>query len=270
MAFTQPLTLKHSSWISELLHPEKKSLLQTQTSVKLFALNQNKWFDLHKDRQRFQFIECILVYHVDLWLCWISFVQISKVLPYYYQLCIMWVCTCISVLDTAGQEEFSAMREQYMRKGDGFLLVFSVTDRQSFENMANFHTQILRVKDRSAHSAHHPVWNETMQQFFFLLLCSKAMKFCCFWCSLHSPWFIQSSHAFSLHWRLTSRLYNTTTIPQQMISNSVFFLLPASTPSPPPHPLEYFHFSVHICVCAVWGIQINYAYKLCIIMYNII
>jgi len=35
----------------------------------------------------------------------------------------------ISVLDTAGQEEFSAMREQYMRSGEGFLLVFSVTDR---------------------------------------------------------------------------------------------------------------------------------------------
>lgn len=52
------------------------------------------------------------------------------------------------VLDTAGQEEFSAMREQYMRKGDGFLVVFSVTDRQSFENIPNFHTQILRVKDR--------------------------------------------------------------------------------------------------------------------------
>ena len=52
------------------------------------------------------------------------------------------------VLDTAGQEEFSAMREQYMRKGDGFLLVYSVTDKQSYENIHNFYTQILRVKDR--------------------------------------------------------------------------------------------------------------------------
>lgn len=54
----------------------------------------------------------------------------------------------LPVLDTAGQEEFSAMREQYMRKGDGFLLVYSVTDKQSFENIRHFHTQILRVKDR--------------------------------------------------------------------------------------------------------------------------
>ena len=54
----------------------------------------------------------------------------------------------VAVLDTAGQEEFSAMREQYMRKGDGFLLVYSVTDKQSFDNIINFYTQILRVKDR--------------------------------------------------------------------------------------------------------------------------
>lgn len=59
---------------------------------------------------------------------------------------------CImDVLDTAGQEEFSAMREQYMRKGDGFMLVYSVTDPQSYENIHNFHTQILRVKDRDTY-----------------------------------------------------------------------------------------------------------------------
>ncbi|XP_077515052.1 ras-related protein M-Ras-like isoform X2 [Amblyomma americanum] len=57
----------------------------------------------------------------------------------------------LDVLDTAGQEEFSAMREQYMRKGDGFLLVYSVTDKQSFDNMGHFHTQILRVKDRDSY-----------------------------------------------------------------------------------------------------------------------
>lgn len=52
------------------------------------------------------------------------------------------------VLDTAGQEEFSAMREQYMRSGEGFLLVFAVTDHPSFEEIYKFHRQILRVKDR--------------------------------------------------------------------------------------------------------------------------
>ena len=40
------------------------------------------------------------------------------------------------------------MREQYMRTGDGFLVVFSVTDVQSFVNARHFFTQILRVKDK--------------------------------------------------------------------------------------------------------------------------
>jgi len=58
------------------------------------------------------------------------------------------VCVGI-VLDTAGQEEFSAMREHSMRKGDGFLLVYSVIDYNSFESVTKFYKQILRVKDRS-------------------------------------------------------------------------------------------------------------------------
>lgn len=40
------------------------------------------------------------------------------------------------------------MREQYMRSGEGFLLIFSVADRSSFDEMFKFHRQILRVKDR--------------------------------------------------------------------------------------------------------------------------
>ncbi|XP_023953987.1 ras-like protein 2 [Bicyclus anynana] len=54
----------------------------------------------------------------------------------------------LDILDTAGQEEFSAMREQYMRSGEGFLLIFSVADHASFEELFKFHKQILRVKDR--------------------------------------------------------------------------------------------------------------------------
>lgn len=54
----------------------------------------------------------------------------------------------LDVLDTAGQEEYSAMREQYMRTGEGFLLVYSITSRQSFEEITTFQQQILRVKDK--------------------------------------------------------------------------------------------------------------------------
>ncbi|CAO1630632.1 unnamed protein product [Parajaminaea phylloscopi] len=54
----------------------------------------------------------------------------------------------LDVLDTAGQEEYSAMREQYMRTGEGFLLVYSITSRNSFDEISTFHQQILRVKDK--------------------------------------------------------------------------------------------------------------------------
>ncbi|GAA5866107.1 hypothetical protein JCM5296_007549 [Sporobolomyces johnsonii] len=54
----------------------------------------------------------------------------------------------LDVLDTAGQEEYSAMREQYMRTGEGFLLVYSITSRNSFDEIGTFHQQILRVKDK--------------------------------------------------------------------------------------------------------------------------
>eukprot|EP00325_Prymnesiales_sp_UTEX-LB-985_P014911 CAMPEP_0174747028 /NCGR_PEP_ID=MMETSP1094-20130205/90343_1 /TAXON_ID=156173 /ORGANISM="Chrysochromulina brevifilum, Strain UTEX LB 985" /LENGTH=186 /DNA_ID=CAMNT_0015951835 /DNA_START=55 /DNA_END=615 /DNA_ORIENTATION=+ len=56
--------------------------------------------------------------------------------------------TCLlDILDTAGQEEYSAMRDQYMRSGQGFLCVYSITKRDSFEEIAAFRDHILRVKD---------------------------------------------------------------------------------------------------------------------------
>lgn len=56
--------------------------------------------------------------------------------------------TCLlDILDTAGQEEYSAMRDQYMRTGEGFLLVFAVNNAKSFEDIAMYREQIRRVKD---------------------------------------------------------------------------------------------------------------------------
>ncbi|KAF8328013.1 ras-like protein [Amanita rubescens] len=53
----------------------------------------------------------------------------------------------LDVLDTAGQEEYGAMREQYIRVGEGFLLIYSITSRNSFEEISTFYQQILRAKD---------------------------------------------------------------------------------------------------------------------------
>ncbi|XP_041452724.1 ras-related protein R-Ras2-like [Lytechinus variegatus] len=67
----------------------------------------------------------------------------------YTKQCVIDNVVCkLDILDTAGQDEFSAMREQYMRTGDGFLLVFALTNRTSFDEIYKYHRQILRVKDR--------------------------------------------------------------------------------------------------------------------------
>eukprot|EP01132_Coremiostelium_polycephalum_P003211 gene3211-4023_t len=53
----------------------------------------------------------------------------------------------LDILDTAGQDDYSAMRDQYMRTGQGFLIVYDVTSRQTFEEVSIFIDQIKRVKD---------------------------------------------------------------------------------------------------------------------------
>lgn len=40
------------------------------------------------------------------------------------------------------------MADQWYRYGTGFLLVYSITDRPTFEALAGLHQNILRVKDR--------------------------------------------------------------------------------------------------------------------------
>jgi len=53
----------------------------------------------------------------------------------------------IDILDTAGQEDYAAIRDNYFRSGEGFLLVFSITEQESFEVLNEFRDQILRVKN---------------------------------------------------------------------------------------------------------------------------
>jgi len=53
----------------------------------------------------------------------------------------------IDILDTAGQENYAAIRDTYIRSGEGFLLVFDVTDAESFADLNELYEQILRVKN---------------------------------------------------------------------------------------------------------------------------
>lgn len=53
----------------------------------------------------------------------------------------------LDILDTAGQEEYAAMRDNYYRTGEGFLCVYSITIEDSYRLLTNFHEQILRVTE---------------------------------------------------------------------------------------------------------------------------
>eukprot|EP01090_Pellita_catalonica_P008585 TRINITY_DN1957_c0_g1_i4.p1 TRINITY_DN1957_c0_g1~~TRINITY_DN1957_c0_g1_i4.p1 ORF type:complete len:194 (+),score=37.65 TRINITY_DN1957_c0_g1_i4:143-724(+) len=56
----------------------------------------------------------------------------------------------LELMDTAGQEEYSVMRDSYMRTGQGFLLVYSIIDSRSFGEIDAFRSQTLRAKDVKA------------------------------------------------------------------------------------------------------------------------
>lgn len=45
------------------------------------------------------------------------------------------------------QEQFTAMRDLYMKNGQGFILVYSITAQSTFNDLQDLREQILRVKD---------------------------------------------------------------------------------------------------------------------------
>jgi GTPase SAR1 family protein len=44
-------------------------------------------------------------------------------------------------------EEYTALRDQWIREGDGFLIVYSITQHNTFDRVERFKQQINRVKD---------------------------------------------------------------------------------------------------------------------------
>ena len=56
--------------------------------------------------------------------------------------------TClVDLLDTAGQEEYSCLRDQYMRQAQGFIIVYDITRRDSLDEAVALHDFILRITD---------------------------------------------------------------------------------------------------------------------------
>ena len=54
----------------------------------------------------------------------------------------------LDILDTAGQEEYSVMRDQSMREGEGFLFVFDVNNAESLDKFTEWKEQIERAKEK--------------------------------------------------------------------------------------------------------------------------
>jgi len=53
----------------------------------------------------------------------------------------------LEILDTAGTEQFTSMREIYLETGQGFLLVYSITSLASLNDLTLVRDAILRVKE---------------------------------------------------------------------------------------------------------------------------
>ncbi|KAL2757767.1 hypothetical protein ACRALDRAFT_2040130 [Sodiomyces alcalophilus JCM 7366] len=53
----------------------------------------------------------------------------------------------LEILDTAGTEQFVAMRDLYMKSGQGFILVFSITSSSSMNEIERLREEITRIKD---------------------------------------------------------------------------------------------------------------------------
>ncbi|PQE13607.1 putative RAS-2 protein [Rutstroemia sp. NJR-2017a BVV2] len=56
----------------------------------------------------------------------------------------------LEVLETGGQAEYSALRDQWVRDGDGFVLVYCITKRSSFDRIRRYYTMVQRVRELSS------------------------------------------------------------------------------------------------------------------------
>jgi len=53
----------------------------------------------------------------------------------------------LEILDTAGTEHFTAMRDLYIRSGMGFILVYSITAESTYEDLVEIREQIVELKE---------------------------------------------------------------------------------------------------------------------------
>ncbi|KAJ7785972.1 ras protein [Mycena metata] len=52
----------------------------------------------------------------------------------------------VEVIDTAGQDEYATLRDQWIQEGEGFILVYSVGSRSTFQRLQIFRQAVRRIK----------------------------------------------------------------------------------------------------------------------------
>lgn len=62
----------------------------------------------------------------------------------------------LEVIDTARQEEYTALQDMWIRDGDAFVLSYCITKRSSFARIHRYRDQISRVKESLASSSSYP------------------------------------------------------------------------------------------------------------------
>ena len=58
----------------------------------------------------------------------------------------------IDILDTAGQEDYTTVRDGYIKHGNGFIIVFDLTNRETFASVKFHRDTVLRVKEEMSNS----------------------------------------------------------------------------------------------------------------------
>lgn len=59
----------------------------------------------------------------------------------------------VEILDTAGQEEYTALRDQWIKQSEGFLICYSISSRSSFRRIPRVGTPISYLP--STYTMHH-------------------------------------------------------------------------------------------------------------------
>ncbi|KAL9652203.1 hypothetical protein ABK040_013972 [Willaertia magna] len=97
----------------------------------------------------------------------------------------------VEVLDTAGPEEYSAMRNQYLRATDAIIYICSINDKSSLNSLENYFEQTARVKETNIYpcvlcvnkidlpKSEHQITKEMVDEFLVNLIEKGYLLFEC-------------------------------------------------------------------------------------------